>query len=105
MNRLETLARTAVFLVVSALVANAGFDVPNRITTSSVQEKTATSIVVGRLIAYHQLPPETGNVAADENGRTLYRYVAEVEVTSVEKGLGIARGSVIRVGFGSQLTK
>jgi hypothetical protein len=86
--------------VLSGMDSRAGFDW-NLITKSAQEEKNATHIFVGRLIAFHEI--KTGEQG--RRGRTLPQFVAEVAVYELEKGEGIASRSRIYVRFSSPKTK
>lgn len=79
-------------LLLTSAAARAGFDAGVLIQKSPQLEQTVSHILVGRLVAYHQAKSAPG------------RYVAEVEVSGVEKGEGISPGARIYVHFSSPRT-
>ncbi len=81
--------------------ARAGFDEIKRLDKDPVRARIATHIVVGRLLGY--APAGPGDGGGDPPRKGLTRLVTEIEVSTVEKGVGIAAGSVVRVGFSSAL--
>jgi hypothetical protein len=80
--------------------ARAGFDW-NLITKSDREEKTATHIVVGRLMGFHEIKVE----AYQGLRPPLARFVAAIAVANVEKGEGIVPGSWIYIHFSSPRTQ
>jgi hypothetical protein len=88
-------------VLLTGVAARAGIETGRLIDRSDQQEKAVTHIVVGRLRAFHELRGQ----ARPGRPHPLARYVAGVGVEAVEKGSGIAPGSVIYPRFWSGRTR
>jgi hypothetical protein len=100
MNRPAILLGFASVLLLVEASVRAGFDPPKRIEKSAAQERIATHIVVGELIAYRQI----GGSETSPGRDSLNRYEAEIRVETVEKGRVIAPRDRITVRFSSHYT-
>ncbi len=101
--RRSTLAIGPAFLLFTAAIARAGFEPNTYVYTSKAQEETSTHVLVGIIREIRPLKSDPITSPA-EGRRTLNHYLAELDVTKVEKGQGVQPGDVAYIHFHSPKT-
>jgi hypothetical protein len=100
MSRASHIGATTLISVLLSVSARAGFEPGQPLTKSAAQERVATHIVVGRLMAFHPLTAPATTIP----GRSLSRFAAEIAVSDIERGKGIEPGGRVYALFSSPKT-